>query len=117
MKAHYRTKSGRIVFEVQSDTAKGIFQSIAEVQEVFEADERCGCCDSDWLNFRVRHTSDKSDYYEMVCRDCGAALRFGQHKSGGTLFVKRFDEQHMPLPNRGWSKFQRLTAGESRHAS
>lgn len=43
MKAHYRTRNGRMTFEVESESQKGIFRGIAELQAVFEADWKCGC--------------------------------------------------------------------------
>jgi hypothetical protein len=66
MKAHYRTRNGRIVVEVQAETQKGLFKAIAEAQSVFEADERCGLCLSDDIRFTVR-SIDGNDYYELTC--------------------------------------------------
>jgi hypothetical protein len=114
LKAHYKTRNGRMVFEVQAESQKGLFCAIAEVQDVFETDDTCGCCHSDNLRFCVRRVADGSNYYELRCIECGAALHFGQHRTGGTLFVKRTDERKELLPNRGWVKFQRLAAGESK---
>ena len=46
MKAHYKTRSGRITFEVEGQTPKDLFKAIAEFQEIFESDSACGCCQS-----------------------------------------------------------------------
>lgn len=85
MKAHYRTRNGRIVFEVEGDTQKAVFRAIAELQQVFECDEACGCCGSAEIQLNVG-TVDDNDYYGFVCVKCGAELSLGQHKKGGTLF-------------------------------
>jgi hypothetical protein len=111
MKCKYTSANGRLSFEVEADTQKAIFQKVADLQEVFEADEACGCCGSDHIRFRVRQsesraTGAKCDYYELHCHACGARLSFGQHQSGGTLFVKRKDGDGKPLPNRGWYIWQ-----------
>lgn len=99
MKAHYRTRNGRIVFEIEAQTQKGLFREVAMLQDVFEADENCGACGS--TNVRLQYRCiDANDYYSMACCDCGAELRFGQHKQGGTLFAKRTDGE------RGWKKYK-----------
>lgn len=105
MKAHYRTRNGRMTFEVESESQKGIFRGIAELQAVFEADWKCGCCDSDDIRFDVRDVED-NEYFALRCMACNAKLSFGQHRKGNTLFAKRKDEQNNLLPNRGWSVYQ-----------
>ena len=104
VKAHFKTRNNRLTFEVEGGDQKGLFEAVAELQEVFEADDNCGCCSLANIRFRVR-THDDNKYYELVCQECGAKLSFGQHKKGGTLFAKRTDESG-PLPNRGWYKWQ-----------
>lgn len=103
MKAHYKTRNGRIVIEVEAGSQKGLFKAMAEVADVFESED-CGSCKSNNIVPRVR-THDGNDYYELHCRDCGACLSFGQHKSGSTLFAKRVDEEGSYLENRGWKKY------------
>jgi hypothetical protein len=71
VKAHYKTRSGRIIFEVEGQSPKDIFRAIAEVQNVFEAESECGCCSSPNIQFRVR-TVDGNDYYELYCEVCTA---------------------------------------------
>ena len=41
----------------------------------------------------------------------GAALSFGQHKKGDTLFPKRKDEKGNWLENGGWHKWQKDQSG------
>ena len=100
MKAHYHIRN--LDFEVEGDTPKALFKNVAEVQEIFGADTRCGNCRKANLHFRVR-TVDDNDYFELLCLDCFATLSFGQHKNGKGLFPKRKDADGKPLPNRGWT--------------
>ena len=109
MKAHYRTASGRITFELEGSNAKELFRAIAEVQDVFEADAACGCCASPKIVFRVR-VNDGNEFYELHCQQCFADLSFGQRRDGGRLFVKRRDTDGKPLPNNGWSVWQRVNS-------
>ena len=106
MKAHYRTASGRISFELEGSNPKELLRAIAEVQEVFEADTSCGCCGKDKLIFRVRVTGD-NEFYELHCQDCSAVLSFGQRKTGGRLYPKRRDAEGKLLPDGGWAVYVR----------
>ena len=71
MEAQYRSRNGRLVIKTAGNSQKELFQSLAVVQEVFEAETECGCCHSDALHFQVR-TVEKFQYYELVCRACSA---------------------------------------------
>ena len=72
---------------------------------------------SDWAKSRqvveaaIDASKQNESWYEAESRltpyECGAELRFGQHKSGKTLFAKRKDEQGNWLDHGGWMKFQR----------
>lgn len=101
MKAHYKTRSGRIIFEVEGPSTKAIFLQIAALQDVFEADTICGHCQSTNIKLRVRSTTD-GDFYEFLCEDCTAALSFGQTKKNEGLYAKRKDADGNVLPCRGW---------------
>ena len=96
-KAQYRSRNGRIVFELQGGSVKDTFECIAEIQEIFEADETCGCCNSSHICFNVRDTP-KGSYYELRCQDCGAQMGFGQKKDMKGLFPKRTEHPD----HRGW---------------
>ena len=110
MKAHYRTASGRITFELDGSTPKEIFKAIAEVHDVFEADTaECGCCHKNRIIFRVRVNED-NEFYELYCQSCTAALSFGQRKAGGRLYAKRKDSAGKLLPDGGWAVYQRANA-------
>lgn len=102
MKAHYKTRDGRITFEVSGETTKDVFREIAKVQSTFEADWACGLCQSANIKFQTRVTGDESEWFELQC-ECGARLQFGQHKKGGSLYVKRERND----PHRGWAKWDR----------
>lgn len=105
MKAHYRTASGHLTFEVEGGSPKDLFENIANLQSVFEAEERCGLCDSPAIRFRVREAAGNK-YYELFCVDCRARFSFGQHRQGGGLFPKRRDEAGNLLPSRGWARWE-----------
>lgn len=105
MKLTYRSADGRITAELEAETIKDLFRAVSEFVSIFEADTNCGCCNSQNIHPRTR-AYDGNDYFEYFCQDCSAALNLGQHKTGGTLFVKRTDsETKQTLPNRGWKKW------------
>jgi hypothetical protein len=110
MKALYKTRSGRIVFEVEGQSPKDVFCAIVEVQNIFEADSTCGCCESPEIQFRVR-TIDSNEYFDLNCEGCTATLNFGQTKKG-SLFPKRKDAEGMLLANRGWKVWRGLPPAE-----
>jgi len=112
MKAHYKSTTGRLLVEVEAKNVKELFEQLADVQEILDADSRCGACGSDQVRFAVRHV-DIFKYFEMHCHGdgCGARLSFGQLREGGGLFPKRKDDRGEMLPNRGW---QRYIAGQRR---
>lgn len=95
---------GQLKFNLVAETAKDLFQNVAQIQELFEAETACGCCQSEEIRFSYREVGDYK-YYELVCRDCGAQFKFGQKKQGGGLFPKR-TEGGKPLENGGWSKYE-----------
>ena len=106
VKAHYRTANGRIVFEIEEGSQKGLFEAISDLQEIFEADDTCGMkgCESTNIRFRVREVKGNK-YFELRCLDCNAQFAFGQNKDTKSLFPKRRDEEGKLLPNRGWFKW------------
>jgi hypothetical protein len=108
MKAHYKTRSGQLVFEVTAEDPKGLFAQIADLQEVFEAEVVCGLCKG--TDIRLNHRkSEDFHFYELLClaAGCHARFAFGQAKQGGRLFPKRKDEAGNWLPNNGWAKYVR----------
>ncbi len=108
IKAHYRTTTGRLTFEVQGETVKDIFREVASVQEVFDSEGACGVCQGTALRFLARKV-DAYDFYELACQnpECRSRFEFGQTKTGGALFPKRKDDDGKWLPNRGWSRYEK----------
>jgi len=104
MKVKFKPTS-KIEFEIEGSGQKEVFKELAIVQEVF-SEENCGACKKDNIKYVVRNVDD-NDYYELRCLSCGAALSFGQHKKGGTLFPKRKDENNNWLENGGWYKWKK----------
>jgi hypothetical protein len=117
MKLSYTTADGRMTVEVEGKSQTDLFEQLAEFQDAFEV----GSCirgkkSSDKVKFQVREV-EGNKFYEMVCTDedfdlKGARLSFGQHKKGGTLFVKRKDKDGKWLNNNGWVKYNKETGKE-----
>jgi hypothetical protein len=102
MKVTYTTKNNRLKVEIEGESQKDVFESLAKFQEVFD-ENACGKCESENLKFVVRNVDDNL-YYEIRCMDCGAKLAFGVHKKGGGLFPKRKEGDNW-LPDGGWTKW------------
>lgn len=76
MEAQYKTRSGHLVVKVEGRLFLDIIRGISEVEEVLRND-KCGWCGS--LNVRPNHRkSGNYDFYEVLCEDCGAALRLAR---------------------------------------
>lgn len=86
MKARVATQGGYI--EVESETIKGLFEELAEAQEIFGARE-CDLCHSKDLVFRVRRPEGYV-FYELHCNNCKGQFQFGQTREGGRLFPKKW---------------------------
>jgi hypothetical protein len=112
MKITYSSKNGRLCAELEGESQKQIFRSIASFQEVFE-ESACGACGGENLRLVVRDVDD-NDFYELHCQnlDCRARLAYGQHKKGDSLFPRRKDDQGKPLPRNGWLKWNPITKKE-----
>ena len=65
MKVSYTTKNERLTTEIEGDSPRDIFASIAKFQEVFE-ETACGKCGSENLRFVVRNVDDNF-YFEIRC--------------------------------------------------
>ncbi len=106
MKFTYNTPNGRMSAELEADTQTELFKQVSRFQEVFE-ETTCGKCGSNNIKFVVRNVDDNF-YYELRCKDCGAKLAFGCHKTGGGLFPKRKEGDEW-LPDNGWVKWNPKT--------
>ena len=106
----------QLTFELDAEGARELFQQVAQIQEIFEAETSCGCCQSDDIRYSYRVSGD-FQFYELACRKCAAQFRFGQKKGTLELFPKRKDESGNVLPNGGWSKWEPRHDGDSRPVS
>ncbi len=104
MEAQYKTRSGRLVIKLVAEDVKRLFRELGAVQDAFDSEVECGCCNSVEIRYRVRDV-DSNEYYELYCTNCGAKFEFGQHKKGQTLFPKTSAADGKKLPNRGWAKW------------
>lgn len=103
MEIQHKCRNGQTVLKVSGDNQKALFRELADAVEVFDAEDECGCCKSKSIRPRVREV-DGNEFYELVCRSCGARFEFGQHRKNNTLFPKRQAGDSSQLPNRGWAK-------------
>ena len=108
MNMTYASADGRMEFQIEGDSPKALFKKLSLVQEIFEADNKCGACGSSDIKVQARQHDD-FEFFELACRECSARLQFGQHKKGGGLFAKRRDEDGNYLDGNGWTKFQAKT--------
>jgi hypothetical protein len=111
MKLTYRAANNRIVFEVEVPNEKAAFETVANLQEIFE-EPGCGACNSTRIRQDVREV-DGNKFFHLKCLDCAARLDFGQTKKGEHLFAKRRDESKQKLPVSGWYKYQPETGNGS----
>ena len=111
IEAQYKTGNGRLMFRVTGESSKQVFEHLADLSEVFEAETACGCCNSQRIRFAHRVVAKgpkKFDYYELHCleQQCRARFAFGQLSDGsGGLFPKRRDKSGEWMKNRGWSRY------------
>jgi hypothetical protein len=110
MKVHYRSANARLVFEIEGATPKALFEKIALLQDVFEAEDKCGQCGSSNIRFRVRSVKTQASqdvrYFELRCMDCWAQFDYGQNQDTVNLFPKRRDEKGNVIGVRGWYKYR-----------
>jgi len=107
-------------FKISGETPKAIFKELAGIQDLFEAETACGCCDGDDIRFQVRTAGEKGEfsYFELVCNnpECRARFSFGQSLDQKSLFPKRTDpdkekgDRDYYLPNRGWARYVKPAA-------
>ncbi len=100
-----RVKCGEFWLEVDAQDVKEAFRGLANYLEVF-SESVCGVCQSTAIRPSHR-TKDSFDFYELICCQCGAALKLGQSKDQHRLFPKRKDENGNWLENGGWAKYNR----------
>ncbi len=113
MEAIVKAFNGRLQIKVEAGNMPDLFRITSQVMEVLGSDQNCGACNSDSIRPQARKSEEGYDFYELVCNNCGAELKMGQKKVGGTLWPKRKDEQGRPLANRGWLKYDRAAKDQA----
>jgi hypothetical protein len=85
--------------EAEGETAKQVFERLADLAACLGADAKCGCCGGDALVPQVTRPQNYT-YYALACQGCGATLAFGQTREGERLFPKRDRGQN------GWEVYR-----------
>lgn len=95
---------GKAQVAFDAEAPKDAIRRAAALAEVFNV-EKCGACGSE--NIRPEHRKfDDNEYYSWRCANCNAQLDLGQHKTGGTLFQKRYSKEDNREQTGGWYVFQ-----------
>ena len=102
---------GSAKVEVEAPDAKEAVKELSSYIDFF-GESTCGLCQSTDVVPRHR-VAQGYDFYEMVCRACGAKLSFGQTREDNKLFPKRKDNQGNWMDNKGWHKFERQQSQQS----
>jgi len=90
-----------MMFTITAIDSKSAFETIAEIQEVFE-ERTCGKCNSENIRFDVREEGGNT-FYKLTCLACRAQLDFGQRKDKQKgLFIRRKTADNVVMPNNGW---------------
>ena len=58
MNMTYASADGRMEFQIEGDSPKALFKKLSLVQEIFEADNKCGACGSSDIKFQARQHDD-----------------------------------------------------------
>lgn len=91
-----------IVMELEAQSVLEAVELVADLQAIMNP-EPCGLCGSpSALDYRA---PQGFKYYERVCTNCGAVLRFGKTRDAGRLFPKRTDENGVMIGKNGWHKY------------
>lgn len=98
-------KVNELVFEIDGDCQKVVWDKIAEIQEVF-SEKKCGVCGNPEIKYAVREV-DNNKFYELQCQNpkCRARKSYGQHKNQKTLFPHRKDDNGEYLKQNGWAVY------------
>jgi hypothetical protein len=104
VKLTYTNPTSRIVIEAEVPDVKTVFETVTEVQELFD-EKVCGACSSTDIRCDVR-TAQGFRFYNLKCRVCSARLDFGQQQNSKTLFAKRRNDDGTIKPHNGWYVYQ-----------
>lgn len=79
-------KLGAVPVQVEADNLKDLIKQASFFSEV---PAECTCGSTDLVPRHRKH--EDNDFYEIFCKACEQTLGLGQHRTGGTLFVKNGD--------------------------
>lgn len=90
MSTTLKTKLGAHVVEITAPTLK---QAIEEASILAELPQKCGLCGSPDIALHERKaksqsTGDVHQFFDLLCRDCGADFPLGQARDRVRLFPK-----------------------------
>lgn len=115
MKVHMTVLNG-MNLEFEATSIKDLFRKSSEVNEVL-AEPCCGMCKSESIVPRYRKV-DTYEYFELLCKSCGATLKFGQTKADQKLFPHRKDDEgNWDNQHKGWKKYQKQEGKPQKQAS
>lgn len=98
------TEVGGATFQSDCKGPKEAAMFIGSVHSVFQP-QVCGCCGNEHTHVNYRKQGGY-DFLEHKCDKCGATLKIGENKEGGTLFLARSEHRE----TYGWSKYERQEA-------
>ncbi len=91
MKFRMRFRVGGAGLEVE-DEAESTTEFFKKVTFYHSLPETCGRCGGSAIGFDHR-IAQGFQFYEIKCRDCNHALRFGQYRENAELFAKTWVEK------------------------
>ena len=101
-KIQFRVGAIGLIVEDEAESTTDFFKKVTFYHSL---PETCGNCGSSSIAFDHR-IAQGFQFYEIKCRACKHALRFGQYKEGAELFAKTWVEKpaHDPAADgsRGW---------------
>ncbi len=114
-----------LTVEVEARDQVDLFRQLAAMDEVFGNLQAQAVIDGemvtgDDVSFVVRTDKDENEYFELRCNSGPLEWykrRFGQHKSGRTLFPRNNPAPGEVAGLRGWSKFVRDAATRNESSS
>lgn len=93
-KIQFRVGGSGIIVEDDAESTPDFFKKVTFYTSL---PETCGHCGSAAIVFDHR-IAQGFQFYEIKCRECNHALRFGQYKDGAELFAKTWVEKPAPEP-------------------
>ncbi len=88
-KIQFRVGGSGLIVEDEADSTTDFFKKVTFYHSLPQI---CGNCGGTSIVFDHR-IAQGFQFYEIKCRDCNHALRFGQYKKGAELFAKTWVEK------------------------